>query len=324
MAKRTRKNGRRTRRLGEISLRLIVTGIAFLIVPLFISNPGLRQVMSAVSGMGWLMLLGGASLWWLGRRAQSGEAPKGGVTRWPTVPVAIPDAGGEEATGAASRAGEAPRPSLAEEPSPARRDLADAGALPVVPPRPEAWSSGVFQLIEWRRFEALVERLFQQAGFETQSQSHGADEGVDIWLYSRHQPGAPVSLVQCKHWQGKRVGVDKVRELRGVMAARQVKRGQFATTSSFTPDAVAFARESGIHLLDAEGLLDLIAQRSPEQRAELLAVALEGDYWRPTCVNCGQKMRARKPRQGGTPFWGCVQFPRCKTTMPMRAEAAAG
>ncbi|WP_269632134.1 restriction endonuclease [Pelomonas sp. BJYL3] len=37
-------------------------------------------------------------------------------------------------------------------------------------------------MIEWRRFEAVVEALFKQVGFETKSQSHGADGGIDIWL----------------------------------------------------------------------------------------------------------------------------------------------
>jgi restriction system protein len=63
--------------------------------------------------------------------------------------------------------------------------------------RPTRWSAAVFDQIEWRRFEAVVERLFQQAGFKTKSQSHGADGGVDVWLYSQHRPvqtlGRPAS-----------------------------------------------------------------------------------------------------------------------------------
>jgi restriction system protein len=174
-------------------------------------------------------------------------------------------------------------------------------------------------VIEWRRFEALVEALFAQAGFETKSQSHGADEGIDIWLYSRSSPGAPISIVQCKHWQGKKIGVDKVRELRGVMAAKNVSRGQFATTSTFTDEAAAFARDNGVNLLDVQGLLALIAKRTPEQQTALLSVALEGEYWRPTCVNCGVKMIERTPRKGGRPFWGCTGYPRCKNIMQLRA-----
>ncbi len=182
-----------------------------------------------------------------------------------------------------------------------------------------AWGPEVFAVIEWRRFEAVVEKLFQQAGFETRSQSHGADGGVDVWLHSRHEPGKPISLVQCKHWQGKRVGVDKIRELRGVMAAHEVRRGQFATTSSFTPDAVEFARANSINLLDVDALLALTSQRTPDQQRELLAVAYEGDYSVPTCVNCGVKLTRREPRGGGLAFWGCVNFPKCRTTMQVRA-----
>jgi len=182
----------------------------------------------------------------------------------------------------------------------------------------QEWNAAVFEAIEWRRFEAVVEALFTQAGFETKTQSHGADEGIDIWLYSSNKPGAPVSVVQCKHWQGKRVGVDKVRELRGVMAAKNVSRGQFATTSTFTEDAIAFANGNGINLLDVQGLLALIATRTQAQRQDLLSIALEGEYWKPTCVNCGIKMAERTPRNGGATFWGCSAFPKCRTTLPKR------
>lgn len=163
----------------------------------------------------------------------------------------------------------------------------------------------------------MVKALFGQAGFETKSQSHCADQGVDIWLYSKSEPGAPVRVVQCKHWKGKRVGVDKVRELRGVMAAKNVTRGQFATTSTFTPDAEAFAKDNGIKLLDVKGLLALIARRTDQQQVTLLKVASEGEYWRPTCVNYGVKMAERSSRKGGAPFWGCSGYPKCKTKMPM-------
>jgi restriction system protein len=186
----------------------------------------------------------------------------------------------------------------------------------------QEWNAAVFEAIEWRRFEAVVEALFAQAGFETKTQSHGADEGIDIWLYSSNNPGAPVSVVQCKHWQGKRVGVDKVRELRGVMAAKNVSRGQFATTSTFTEDAIAFAESNGINLLDVQGLLTLIDKRTPVQQDALLAVALEGEYWKPTCVNCGIKMLERSPQKGGAAFWGCSAYPKCKTKMPKRAAQA--
>ena len=288
MARESKKNARAARRQGDAAIKVMVLGIALALVPQVLSSSALGKAFAPLTPVGLLMLAAGALLMWLSRR--HGQA------------------GGREV---GAEAAELSR-------RPVRRATTPESPDVIGPSRPQTWGKAVFDVIEWRRFEAVVERLFQQAGFETQSQSHGADEGVDVWLYSRHQPGEPVSLVQCKHWQGKRVGVDKIRELRGVMAARNVKRGQFATTSTFTPDAITFACENGVNLLDVDGLLSLIEKRTPDEQAELLAVALEGEYWRPTCVNCGVKMMDRSPRKGGRAFWGCSNFPQCKTTLPMR------
>jgi restriction system protein len=185
-------------------------------------------------------------------------------------------------------------------------------------PRAQSWSERVFDDIEWRRFEAVCESLFSQAGFQTESQSHGADGGMDIWLYSTDSQG-PTAVVQCKHWRGKQVGIKEMRDFLGVMSSHGLKRGTYATSSTFTDEALPFAKENGIIPLDGAALLALIRNQSPEQQIQLLEVAHEGDYWRPTCSSCGKKMVERATRQGGTAFWGCVDYPRCEFTMPMRA-----
>ena len=205
---------------------------------------------------------------------------------------------------------------------PAATPAATSPAIASAHQRLTHWTSEVFAAIEWRRFEAVCEALFAQAGFETRAQSHGPDGGVEIWLHSRNASG-PVAVVQCKHWQGKPVPVGAVREFLGAMAAHKVARGTYATSSSFTADALAFARANGINAQDGAGLLRLIDQRTPEQQAALLAVAFEGEYWRPTCPSCGVKLMDRKPRSGGQRFWGCANYPRCKYTQPM-AQTAAG
>lgn len=288
MAKRnSRRAARAASRRTENAVTLLVLGAVVLAAPWFVDRPPWSGVLAAARPLGFVMLLAGGVLLALGRLFAKAPAQM-----------------------AAS-----PAPESGSAAAPASKPEAGAGSASP----PTAWSAAVFDVIEWRRFEAVVEALFGQAGFETRSQSHGADGGVDIWLHSRSVPDRAVSVVQCKHWQGKRVGVDKVRELRGVMAAHGVKRGQFATTSTFTPDAVAFARENGVNLLDVDALLALIAQRTPEQQQALLDVALAGDYWRPTCVNCGIKLVERAAKGGGSRFWGCTAFPKCRTTMPMRA-----
>lgn len=204
-------------------------------------------------------------------------------------------------------------------PQPVNHEAVPAPRLsPVLSEKQQQWSKAVFNDIEWRRFEAVCERLFAQAGFETKSQSHGADGGVDIWLHSKNADG-PVAVVQCKHWLGKPVGVKELREFFGVMASKGLKRGTFATSSTFSPAALEFARDNGINALDVDGLLALIGRRSVQQQKELLAIAYEGEYSRPTCASCGMKMTVRVSSKDGSRFWGCVNFPRCRNRLAVRA-----
>lgn len=222
---------------------------------------------------------------------------------------------------------EPPRPVVAST-APLSKKLAarKPPTAPVAPPAPigvrqqASWNPAVLADIEWRRFEAVCEAFYAQAGLTTRSQSHGADGGVDIWLESQHmdQP----RIVQCKHWQGKPVGVKEMREFLGVMTANKLRHGTFVTSSTFTADALAFAADNGIHLQDGAALLKLIGQRTPDQQAALLAVAYEGEYWRPTCASCGTKMVERTSGKFARPFWGCANYPTCRGRAILKARAS--
>lgn len=295
-----RNSRRKSQQNTENGAKLLTLGAAFTLAPMVLESSPIGRAMAPLVWLGLLMLVVGGLLVWAGKHP--------------------------EALDVHSRPLNPPRRSRSSPPShvrgPGDRTATELqrGAAPAtdkIPTRPTCWGSNVFDVIEWRRFEALVEDLFRQGGFETKSQSHGPDGGVDVWVYSRNMPGEAVSIIQCKHWK-RRVGVDKVRELRGVMAAEKVARGQFVTTSTFTPDAIEFGRANSINLLDASGLLALIARRTPEQQKALLRVALEGDYWRPTCVNCGVKMHERSSSKSRGPFWGCANYPKCRNTMNVR------
>jgi restriction system protein len=305
MGKQSKAVGRAARRREDAAFKLLATGVVFVIVPLALRASPLGKGISAIVPLGFIVLVVGALLLFVGRQRKAGRAPARSHPEYVPTLLTRLDVPEEDLVSAElERASEEAKLRRRGRPTP-----------------PASWGPGVFDAIEWRRFEAVVETLFQQAGLETKSQSHGADGGVDVWLYSRQQAEVPVGLVQCKHWSGKEIGVDKIRELRGVMAANKVGRGVFATTSSFTTEAAKFGRENGIDLLDVDRLLVLIAKRTPEQQRALLVVALEGDYWRPTCVNCGTKMVERTPRKGGNAFWGCAHYPRCSRTLPMRAAS---
>ena len=171
------------------------------------------------------------------------------------------------------------------------------------------WNGELLTVLEWKRFEEVCAGLFERLGFKTKMFASGADGGVDIRLY---QPPSnlPVAIVQCKAWTRK-VGVNVVRELRGVMAAEGVAEGIFSTTSTYSDDAIAFAGANHIDLLDGNKVLDTILKLPEEQQASLLRLATAGDYTTPTCASCGVKLVLRTPARS-KPFWGCVNYPRCK------------
>ena len=80
--------------------------------------------------------------------------------------------------------------------------------------------------MSWREFEMLVGEAFRQQGYAVvENGGNGPDGGVDLVL----RKGGETHLVQCKQWKAFKVGVDVVRELYGVMAARRAVRGFVVT-----------------------------------------------------------------------------------------------
>lgn len=298
-------------KLLEKGIGVFTLGVVFFVLPSFLGQTSLPGAIAAGfrSSAAIALLIGAASIglhFLLKRRAQP-SGPTGGQP---------PESTSWAPPGTFGGPPPAPR-TAAEAASPAARSASPASEARR---RQPMWNGQVFDDIEWRRFEAVCETLFAQGGFKTRSQSHGADGGVDIWLHSKHAEG-PAAVVQCKHWNGKQVGVKELREFFGVMASHGLKRGTYATTSTFTADAAQFAKANGVSALDRERLLALIATRTPEQQLDLLEIAYHGEYWRPTCASCGVKMVERESRKKGSRFWGCLHFPKCKSTLPMRAPA---
>jgi restriction system protein len=138
-----------------------------------------------------------------------------------------------------------------------------------------AWNHRVLEEIGGRRFQAMCEQLFAQGGFEVRAEPLGGEAGVVLSLQSRNSPST-AGLVQCRHSR-KPVGTQDLNEFFGLMAARKLKRGVFATNATFTPEAQKFARDHGINAMNRDRLLELIAKRTPQQQQHLLEIALEAD-----------------------------------------------
>ena len=166
--------------------------------------------------------------------------------------------------------------------------------------------------LPWKRFEDLLGEAYRRQGYKVEETlGGGADGGVDLILGG----GGKITLVQCKRWNGAPVGVRQVRELYGVLHDRGASAAKLVATTSFTPDAVAFAKGKPIELVDSKALLHLI--RNVQKSGKIIAppAQMERDHLAPDCPRCGSAMVVREARQGayiGQKFWGCSNYPPCR------------
>lgn len=152
---------------------------------------------------------------------------------------------------------------------------ADAAPDESSPLNGKRWSLDVFASIDAQRFAAVCETWFSWAGFDTRHESHRTPEGVDIWLHAARLPG-PVAIVRCKHALDKPVGLQELRDFQGVVSTCHHAHGTFTTTSTYTPEALQFAKDNGIEVVDGRGLLRRILTRTRQSQQALLAVAYHG------------------------------------------------
>lgn len=189
-------------------------------------------------------------------------------------------------------------------------------------------TADVLDGMSWQQFEKLVGEGFRLQGYRVaETGGGGADGGVDLVLTK----GTEKFLVQCKQWRAFKVGVDVVRELYGVMAARSATGGFVVTSGRFTGDASAFAKGRNIHLMDGAELHALIRRTQaaipatpahaasaaePEHRPR--APVQSTEHGAPSCPVCSKPMLKRTAKRGaGSQFWGCPGYPSCRGTRPL-------
>ncbi|QLC73835.1 restriction endonuclease [Pseudomonas sp. LPB0260] len=176
--------------------------------------------------------------------------------------------------------------------------------------------------ITWQQFEQLVGEAFRRQGFTvTETGGNGPDGGIDLIL----RKGSEKHLVQCKQWRSLKVGVAVIREFFGVMAAEGAAGGFVVTSGTFTDEAKTFASGRNIRLVEGAELNRWVAasrstQNKPPAVTPVPIKPLQPQQaLAPSCPVCNSVMRKRTAKRGanaGNVFWGCVQYPKCRGTIP--------
>lgn len=116
-------------------------------------------------------------------------------------------------------------------------------------------------------FEKLVVKLLLKMGYGGSRQEAGravgqsGDGGID-GIINEDRLGLDAIYLQAKRWEGA-VGEGPIRDFKGALDAKGAQKGVFITTSSFTPAAIAAARNSRsykIVLIDGGRLAELMIE----------------------------------------------------------------
>ena len=297
-----------------------------------------RPAFAEWRALGFALLGAGALLMWQQTRLDEGQLRQEALSSlthssfmpYEFAPVTLPmeertDELGPAAAGAAASTmlmtGDVAAGGSAQ--TPEQTPTASLAAPPTAPAAPLQWSLGLLRALEWRRFEALCEEIFKQDGYVTKVQPASAEGSGYLWLHSRLDLQQPVRIVECRNWSSEPVGVAAVREFLGAMVDAGLKSGALMSCGAFTAEAEALARRHGIMAVSGPDLMALVGKRPEALQRELLAVATQGDYQRPTCRRCGLKMLAPAAADGSTPArWVCQDAPRCAGTLAWSAGPA--
>lgn len=174
----------------------------------------------------------------------------------------------------------------------------------------------VLNEMSWQKFEILVGEAFRRRGYSvTETGGDRVDGSADLAL----KKGGELFLVQCKQWRAIRVGVNIVRELYGMMAARNAAGGFVVTSGVFTDEAHAFAKGKNIELMDGKALHALIRGVSVTPRffRDPLSITTSGAPFCPECQSRMVKRQAKRGAHAGQVFWKCIRHPDCRGRRPV-------
>jgi len=112
-----------------------------------------------------------------------------------------------------------------------------------------------------REFEVFVDGLFRDLGYQTELTRESRDGGVDVIARREDVVGVTSTLyIQCKN-HASPVGVETVRAIVGIVPVDDAGgRAAVVCPTGFSAEAIRFARDRGVQLIDSARLSELLAR----------------------------------------------------------------
>lgn len=128
-------------------------------------------------------------------------------------------------------------------------------------------------LMKWLRgmspdeFEEYIAEMFRRLGYKSEKVGRSHDGGIDVKIGKDGQIG----YVQCKKFINRTVSVGAVRDFYGALASHFAdSKGYFITTSVFTLEAIKFAEDKPIELVDQFKLIKYIKMAKSAESKQVL------------------------------------------------------
>lgn len=116
--------------------------------------------------------------------------------------------------------------------------------------------------LDWREFETLTAQIMRALHYKVKEQGGAkADGGIDLIAYKKDYK----YIIQCKHWKTTTVGVKIVREMLGVSIHEKASGVYIFTCGKFTKEAIAFAKEKRVYLVNGQQICRLIDKIKNQQ-----------------------------------------------------------
>ncbi len=124
-----------------------------------------------------------------------------------------------------------------------------------------------------QEFEKLVYDIFTRMGFRSQLTKTSGDGGIDIIAHYDGLVFKGKYLIQCKRWIST-VGEPELRDLYGTTVAENALKGILVTTSTFSRQALEFAKGKNLELIDGSEL-SLLIESLPNSNDLLMPIQSE-------------------------------------------------